>query len=153
MAFCPNCGANATGRFCPNCGTDVGGTGSAYTSSGPSRGAFSAGGLSDNVASALCYLLIPAIIFLLIDPYRRNRMVRFHAFQAIFAYLGLIVLRIILRIITNVFLIAHAWWLSNLIWSLFDLAILVGWIYLMYMAFNNRKIRIPVISDLADKQA
>ena len=80
-------------------------------------------------------------------------MVRFHAFQAIFAYLGLIVLRIILRIITNVFLIAHAWWLSNLIWSLFDLAILVGWIYLMYMAFNNRKIRIPVISDLADKQA
>ena len=44
-------------------------------------------GMTDNVASALCYALgfITGILFLVLAPYNQNRMVRFHAFQSIFS--------------------------------------------------------------------
>src|SRR5579872_6213198 len=97
MAFCPNCGSQVSGRFCPNCGTDVGagpssappppGAG-AYVPPTPPPGSIArAPGLADNVASTLTYVLgfITGIIFLIISPYNRNRTVRFHAFQSIFA--------------------------------------------------------------------
>ena len=42
-------------------------------------------GLSNNAAGALAYVtIIPAIIFLIIEPYNRNSFVRFHAWQSIF---------------------------------------------------------------------
>jgi uncharacterized membrane protein len=63
------------------------------------------------------------------------------------------VVEIILGIVSAMLLAAHAWWLSNTMWLLFRLAVLVGWIYLMFTAYNNRKIKIPVVGDLADKQA
>ena len=47
--------------------------------------AAAAGGLADNVAGLLAYLtIIPAIIFLVIEPFNKNRFVRFHAFQCLF---------------------------------------------------------------------
>src|SRR4051794_28351354 len=99
MAFCPNCGSQVTGRFCPNCGSDVGasaatGGGSSYPP--PPSTPLAAPGLSDNVAGALCYLcgFITGIIFLVLAPYNRNRLVRFHAFQSIFANVAIFVLEI-----------------------------------------------------------
>lgn len=154
MPFCPNCGTQTgSGRFCPNCGADVG-VSAAGTGAAPS-GSFSAAGLTDNVASALCYLLgfISGVIFLLIEPYRRNRLVRFHAWQSIFASLGLLVIQIVLGIVTGMLLLSHAWWLNNLVWRLYDLAVLAGWLYMMYTAYNNQKVRLPVVGDLAEKRA
>jgi uncharacterized membrane protein len=159
MAFCANCGTEATGRFCPNCGSHIGTTASGSTSTGysswQSSTSAAGAGITENVAAALCYLLgfITGIVFLLIAPYRHNRLVRFHAFQSIFASVGLLVVEIILGIVSAMLLAAHAWWLSNTMWLLFRLAVLVGWIYLMFTAYNNRKIKIPVVGDLADKQA
>ena len=40
-------------------------------------------GLSDSAASGLCYLFIPAIIFLATAPYNQKAEVRFHAWQSI----------------------------------------------------------------------
>jgi hypothetical protein len=41
-------------------------------------------GLSDNTAAALSYItFIPAIIFLVMEPYNKSQFVRFHAFQSI----------------------------------------------------------------------
>ena len=38
----------------------------------------------ENVAAVLSYItLVPAVIFLLVDPFRRSRFVRFHALQHI----------------------------------------------------------------------
>jgi uncharacterized membrane protein len=162
MAFCPNCGSQVTGRFCPNCGTDVGAAaagGSAGTGSTgyvpPSSPATDLAGLTTNVASALCYLFgfITGIIFLVISPYTRNRTVRFHAYQSIFASLAIIVIRIILAISFAVLAAAHAWWLGVVVWRLFDLAVLIGWLYMMWTAYNNRKVKLPVVGDLAEKQA
>src|ERR1700679_2673701 len=42
-------------------------------------------GLSENAAGALAYVtIIPAIIFLIVEPYNRNPFVKFHAWQIIF---------------------------------------------------------------------
>ena len=162
MAFCPNCGTQTNGAFCPNCGAAVGrgasaGTGpenaSGYRSAAPPLA--QAPGLSNNIASALCYLcwLITGVIFLVIAPYNRNKTVRFHAFQSIFASIGIFVIRIALNIITGLLFRGDAWSTGYMLHRIFDLAVLVGWIYLMYAAFNGQRVKIPVVGDLAEKQA
>ena len=156
MAFCPNCGSQVTGTFCPNCGTRVTGTTTGPTGTGPSAGygsnapSAAVGGLTENVASALCYLFgfITGIIFLLVAPYNQNRTIRFHAFQSIFlnvAWFACHILVLMLALITH----GLAWFLSPLIGLLF----LVLWLYMMFSAFNNKKVKLPVIGDLAEKQA
>ena len=43
-------------------------------------------GLSDNAAGALAYVtIIPAIIFLVMEPYNKNRFIRFHSWQCLFS--------------------------------------------------------------------
>lgn len=151
MAFCPNCGSQVSGGFCPNCGTAVGGNASGPTGAGYSvPPAASTGGLTENVASALCYLFgfITGIIFLLIAPYNQNKTIRFHAFQSIFlsvAWFACHICVLILAAITHGFGI----FLSPVVGLLFFLL----WLYMMFSAFNHRKIKLPVIGDLAEKQA
>jgi uncharacterized membrane protein len=161
MAFCPNCGTQVNGRFCPNCGLDIasgstasaGSVGSDYVP--PAAPPLSAPGLTQNVASALCYLLgfITGVIFLLLSPYNRNRLVRFHAFQSIFLCVALLVIDIVLGIFSGILWAAHAGALVGVLWRLYQLATVLGWLYLMYAAYTNRKIVIPVIGPLAEKQA
>src|SRR5258708_5968777 len=105
MAFCANCGSEVQGRFCAKCGTPVAAPG------GPTPGPPSPGpaytpqvGLQDNVAAALCYSLwvLTGVLFLVIEPFNRNRNIRFHAFQSIFAWVGVIVLSIAVAIVTSI---------------------------------------------------
>ena len=155
MAFCSNCGSQVNGAFCANCGTPAGATsgtkGTGFSSVPPSGSAYvSTGGITENVASALCYLFgfITGIIFLLIAPYNQNRTIRFHAFQSIFlnvAWFACHIVILMLGIMTHGFGLV----LSPVIGLLFMLL----WLYMMYTAFNNKKIKLPVIGDLAEKQA
>ena len=161
MAFCPNCGSQVSGRFCPNCGLDTTTTGSAGAGTAsssyvpPGAASLNAPGLTQNVASALCYLLgfVTGIIFLVLSPYNKDRTIRFHAFQSIFLSIGLFVLDVILGILSGLLYAAHAGALVVLLWRLYELAVVLGWIYLMYSAYMNRKVVIPVIGPLAEKQA
>ena len=164
MAFCPNCGAQTTGTFCPNCGTNVsaaaGGAGSAagsaagtaYVPPGPTP--VGAAGLNENVAGALCYLfgLITGIIFLVIAPYNQNKFVRFHAFQSIFAHIAVIVFWIAYSIVGSILaLLTHGF--GFFLFPLFGLLMLVLWLYMMYSAYNGKKVKLPLIGDLAERQA
>jgi uncharacterized membrane protein len=160
MAFCPNCGAQVTGTFCPNCGTAVTGAGPTpgATASGagyaPPPAGIQAGGLSTNAASALCYLfgIVTGVIFLVIAPYNQNKTVRFHAWQSIFFNLGVIVFYILWGIV-SVFLAVITHGLGFLLYPLFGLAIFILWLYLMYSAYNNKMVKLPLVGDLAAKQA
>lgn len=153
MAFCPNCGAQVTGSFCPNCGTAVAGatagTGSTYSTAPPPPTAATSG-LTENVAGALCYLfgLITGIIFLMIAPYNQNKTVRFHAFQSIFFNLAVIAFYVVWGIVS---IILHGF--GFLLYPLIGLAIFILWLYLMYSAYTNKMVKLPVIGDLAAKQA
>src|SRR5437762_53663 len=100
MAYCPNCGSTVEGKFCAKCGTAVGIGTTPGSSSFPSEppGSPAASGLTDNIAGALCYTVILGIVFLLIEPYKRNKLIRFHAFQALFLCGALIVVNIVFSV-------------------------------------------------------
>jgi len=111
-----------------------------------------AAGLTDNAASALCYVLgfITGIIFLVLEPYSKNRAIRFHAFQSIFLCVALIIFRWVLSIILYSILGLFSMW--SLL-SLISLAFFALWIYMILMAYQGKKIVLPVIGPLAEKQA
>ena len=144
MAFCGTCGASVEGQFCAKCGSRVGAAPSA--AAGP--GFQQSEGLAENVAAALCYVLglVTGILFLILTPYNKNPLIRFHAFQSIFLNVACIVASIVLNM---VFVMLHLWALLPLI----SLAILCLFIYMLVMAYQGKTIVLPVIGPLAQQQS
>lgn len=102
-------------------------------------------GLSDSAAGALAYVtIIPAIIFLIVEPYNRNSFVRFHSWQSIFFGIAFVAVHIVLGIIPVI-----GW----LILALLDLAFLVVWIILLLKALKGERWQLPVIGKFAAQQA
>jgi uncharacterized membrane protein len=125
------------------------GTGAAPPPSGAPPVA-SAAPMADNAASALCYLLIPAIVFLVIAPYNQNKTVRFNAFQSIFLFVAMVVCSIALGIVLG---ILHMWFIGFGIHSLYSLACFVLWVYLLITTFQGKTTVLPLIGPLAQQQA
>ncbi len=142
MAFCPTCGTQlAEGAACPKCAATA-----------PSATTASAGsGLADNVAGALAYVtIIPAIVFLILEPFNKKRFVRFHAFQCLFFAVAWTALWIVLAFIGH---IPFLGWATVLLWPLISLAGLILWVVLVIKAYQNQMFKLPVIGDMAEKQA
>jgi uncharacterized membrane protein len=126
-------------------------------SAGPTPAASSqtaAVGMTDNVAGALCYLFgfITGIIFLVLAPYNQNRAVRFHAFQSIFLNVGVFIFSFALSIALGIFHFLGALvglFILPLIW----LAFLGLWLYMMFSAYQGKKVVLPIIGPLAEQQA
>ena len=150
MAFCPSCGTEVAGQFCPKCGTSVSG---ATPLGGPAPAASS--GMATNLASALCYFPLIAIIFLLIEPYNKDRTVRFHAWQSIAVAVVLIVVRIALGIILALFMsMSYSLGaLLGMVLVLFGLGELILFIFLAVKAYQNQRIVLPIVGPFAEKQA
>jgi uncharacterized membrane protein len=150
MSYCQSCGAAfADGAtFCPSC--------SARPQALASPAA--ASGLTANTAGALAYLagIITGILFLVIDPYKRDSFVRFHAFQSIFFNIAWIVLWMAWMVVGLV-LGAITKGLFFILQVPIDLVLMVGgfalWAFLMYSAYQGKTPRLPVIGALAAKQA
>ncbi len=116
----------------------------------PPRAA-SSGGLTDNVAGMLAYVtIVPAIIFLVMEPYNRSRFVRFHSFQSIFFAVAWTVIWIAL---TFVGMMPVLGWMTILIWPLLGIGGLILWIILLLKANQGQMFKLPVIGDMAEKQA
>ena len=137
MAFCSGCGTQIAdgATMCPAC-----------SAKGSTTGAqASTGAMADNVAGMLAYItIIPAIIFLVMEPYNKNRFVRFHAFQCIFLAVALIIVQIVLTIIPII-----GW----ILMPLFLLGCLVLVVILLLKAYQGQMFKLPVIGDMAEKQA
>jgi uncharacterized membrane protein len=87
------------------------------------------------VASALCYvpLLITGIIFLVLEPYNKKPVIRFHAFQSIFLGAVFIALEVILRIFTGILISTLGWYslgLFGLVLSFVWLMLFLLWLFL-----------------------
>ena len=143
MAFCSVCGAQI-----PDGSTTCAAHSSAAA---PAASGTQTGGLADNIAGMLAYVtIIPAIIFLVVEPYNKNRFIRFHAFQCIFFCLAWIVLGIALNILAAIPVLG---WMTLLVWPLIGLAGLIIWVVLLLKANQGLMFKLPVIGDLAEKQA
>ncbi len=146
MAFCPTCGTQiADGASCPKC---AGATAQSVSATAAAPGA---AGLTDNVAGALAYVtIIPAIVFLVLEPFNKKRFVRFHSFQCLFFAAAWIVLWIGLAFIGH---IPFLGWATVLLWPLVSLAGFVIWLILVLKAYQGKMFKLPVIGDMAEQQA
>jgi uncharacterized membrane protein len=156
MAYCPSCGSAAEGKFCPKCGAAIGGP---APNPGPTPGpapVAASGGMADNVAAALAYIFPVCIVFLLIEPFNKRSFVRFHSFQALFYSIACFVISFALGIMFGI-LVAGAgygsWGLIGLLFWVVRLGIFLVWILLIFKAYNNERFKLPIIGDLAEKQA
>jgi uncharacterized membrane protein len=165
MTYCAKCGASlseGTG-FCPSCGTQAIGvapqTGGATPPGGlPPITGLQSTGMTSNVAGALAYLVgfITGIIFLTVEPYSKDRFVRFHAFQSIFLSALYLVFFMVWGAVFGTLSIVglgFLWSLIILVWSLLRLAFFLLWLFVMYKAYNNERFSLPFIGPLAAKQA
>ena len=146
MAFCSGCGAQLAdgATICASCGKGQSVGGGAAAAPAASPASTQSSGLNDNVAGLLAYLFIPAIIFLVVEPFNKNKFVRFHAFQGLFLGLFSIVGHTVLTFIPV---------LGWILLPFFSLAIFVIAVIAAVKAFQNQKWSIPVIGPLAQQQA
>jgi uncharacterized membrane protein len=112
-------------------------------------------GMANNVVGLLCYIAgwITGLIFLLIEPYKNDKFVRFHAFQSIFFNVSLIPLYIVFIILGFILGAIHLGILMLPLWLLMAVGIFGTWIFLMFKAYNNETFKLPIIGQLAAKQA
>ena len=101
-------------------------------------------GMNANLAALLSYVagIITGLIFFLLE--KENKFVRFHAMQSMLTFGFFFILNIILGFIPVV-----GWSFIPLI-SLVQLAI---WIILMVKAYQGEEFKLPVVGEIASKQA
>lgn len=157
MAFCAKCGAQVADgtTFCGACGAPAGGAPVGAAPSGAPSAAST--GLTSNMAGALAYFtFIPAIVFLVVDPYKNDRFIRFHSFQSIFysvLFVGFSIAWVILSIIMGLISMGFLGGIMFLLHLLIDLVFFIGWCFLTYKAYQNETFQAPIIGPMAAKQA
>lgn len=171
--FCPQCGASLQEgmRFCNKCGTPLvptqpqtaqpppgqyappnyqappAGYGQ-YPYQQPQYPPTGASDLKSNIAGMLCYPLsfITGVIFLILNPYNKDRFVKFHAYQSIFFFGALFLASIVFQILLP-------WRLEVAVFALLRLVFLAGTGFSMYKAYHGEQFKLPLIGDLAETQA
>ena len=144
MAICMKCGMDSPGRFCATCGNPVAGTPQTPD-------------LPENAASLLCYVLwaLTGVVFLVLEPYNRSKLVRFHAWQSILTTIVLFAGWFVVLAIATVLRVVP--WIgapiASALLSLFGLAMLGLWLLLMFKAYQGGSLELPFISNIAQKQS
>jgi uncharacterized membrane protein len=109
-------------------------------------------GLSENAAGGLAYItIIPAIIFLVTAPYNKSSYIRFHSWQCLFMALAWFVIDAAVMIFGS--FLSFFRLLTFGLYPLISLAMLILWIMVLIKAFNGERFKLPIIGDLAAKQA
>ena len=157
---CPAClnEVDPQSTFCGRCGASLMQPVGASVSPPPAYAAqpvAGSPGLSANAASAIAYLtIIPAIIFLVLEPYNRIPLVRFHSWQSIGLAVSAVVLQIMVAICETMLHFVPA---VFLVFSLVHLAIALGlflaWLLAILRASKGEWFKLPIIGDFAEKQA
>ena len=149
LTSCPHCAARMpeTAVFCPGCGRSM------LTEA---RAQGKVGAFPESVAGALAYVsFIPAVIFLVLDPYNKNRFVRFHSVQCLLLWAATAALAIALKLASVVLFIIPVLGplLVLLVSMVVGLAAVVIWFVLVIKAFQGEMFKLPMLGDLAEQYA
>ncbi|HWY22701.1 MAG TPA: hypothetical protein VNX26_15850 [Candidatus Acidoferrum sp.] len=133
-----------TAAFCPGCGRAMGPV---------ERARGTVGVLPEAWAGALAYFFLPAIVFLLVEPYNKNRFVRFHSFQCFGVYLAGVVVVAILRIVGFALffipVLGHLFvWLMSMVVAL---AFFMVMVVLAVKALQGEMLRLPLVGPFAER--
>jgi uncharacterized membrane protein len=175
MSPCSQCGASLSDQAlsCPRCGaasqpdteqmaaatSQAAGEG---TQSGPPPVIAEIGGnfgdalpIPENIAGVVAYLtILPAVVFLFIEPFKRNLFVRFHAFQHLYLWVAGFVFAVAAGILSMLLqLIPFMRVLVFPLAGLISLAWFFLWVLLVVKAYRHELFKLPVIGDLAEQQA
>jgi len=164
MAFCATCGTQIVDNaaFCPKCGHAAATTVVATPAVVPAAPAVTANTtpaampMEENIAGMLAYFtIIPAIVFLVVEPFNRNRFVRFHSFQCLFTAVALVVIEVALVIVSAILHIIPVvgFMVTAILWPVWALAVLCLWILLVVKAYQHQMYKLPFVGDMAEKQA
>jgi uncharacterized membrane protein len=133
-----------TANFCPGCGRSM-------RPADRARG--SVGALPETVAGALAYFLLPAIVFLLVEPYKKNRFVRFHSFQCLGFCLAAVIIAAMLRLVGFALFFIPA--LGPLLFLLVCMVVTLGfvavWVVLIVKALQGEMFPLPLLGEFAEQ--
>lgn len=127
----------------------------------PAQAGKSSTGLDENIAALLSYVFgwVSGLIFFLIE--KDSRLVRFHAMQsllfnvlvAIVAFALWIVLFVVFMIAGQIsdVLVPLLGLASLLVWGVFLLVVVAGFILCLVKAFQSQYFKLPVIGNFAEK--
>ncbi|MGA2268388.1 MAG: hypothetical protein ABSH44_07960 [Bryobacteraceae bacterium] len=145
MPFCSQCGnqVGVTEAYCRRCGARQ-----PVEPSTPPSGADPLAGIPPRTASILCYIpgvgWIASIIVLASERFRRNRTVRFHAFQGLYLFVAWLLDDWVLR---PMFLMAPNLHIHRIIEAL-----LLGMsIFMMIKAAHEETYPLPLFGELAQR--
>jgi uncharacterized membrane protein len=150
---CPDCAVAMpdTAAFCPGCGRGM------HPAVQPiERVQGKVGALPQTVAGALAYCtIIPAIVFLLVEPYNQNRFVRFHSFQCLGLSLAALVIGAALRVAGVLLFFVPL--LGHLLVFLLSMVAILGffviWVVLIVKALQGEMLKLPLIGVYAEQQS
>ena len=132
--------------FCPGCGRAM---------SPVERVQGKVGALPQTITGALAYCtIIPAIVFLLVEPYSKNRFVRFHSFQCIGLWLAALVVGTALRIVDLLLSVVPL--IGQLLMLLSSMVVGLGfvviWLVLVIKALQGESFKLPLLGSFAEQQ-
>jgi uncharacterized membrane protein len=152
------------GAFCPHCGSTTGREAESTAAVGPAgevdgSDEGSAGydpevqlPIPENIAAIIAYItILPAVVFLYLEPFKRNLFVRFHAFQHLFLFVAGLAFGTAAAILWAVLqLIPFMRVLVFPFTGLIGLAWFFLWLLLLVKAYHHEVFKLPVIGDLAE---
>jgi len=165
VSACQTCGTTlaADTRFCQSCGSPTEAQPdlprpeferAIATDAMPPAGQTGSKTMDTNLVGALTYLagFLTGIIFLVLDPYKSNSFVRFHAFQSIFFNVAWIAFWIVWMILSAVLTPLTAGIFGLIALPLMLIFIVAGfgiWIFLMYQAYQQKLFKLPIVGKFA----
>lgn len=148
MPFCSKCGfeVQSNDAFCGRCGSPQ--SGQSPKAKVKDNDPFQ--GIDNNTAAVLCYIpflgWVASIYILTADRFRSDNTVRFHAFQGLYLFVAYLI---------------YDWVIEGILWDVMNraylvtrmvkLSLTVGWLFMLFKTSQRELVRIPFISELADK--
>ncbi len=143
MPYCSQCGNQVADAdvYCKKCGTRQ-----PVQPAPPVKDLLS--GMSPRTASILCYIplvgWIGAIVVLASHRFRNDRVLRFHAFQGLYLFVAWLIADQVLGPMFGMIPHLH-------IGGIFQVLVLVMWIFMIVKASHEEAYSLPIIGELAER--
>ncbi len=102
--------------------------------------------MASNLAAGLAYVTVfPAVLFLLLEPYRSNPLVRFHSWQSVFYFVAVAVFRVIEMLLLSTLPASIAYAIAGVV----SLMLFIGWLVAVIKALQGNVWQLPVVGPYA----